>query len=151
MATTTLLCTDGSDQAIHALAEGLAVLAPADRTVVVTVVDPPDTSLVTGDSGFGAGVMTPQELETEVAEHIREAHEHLQRTVEQLGLVGAETMVIEGEPAHALHDLAVSLPASVVVIGTHGRGGLGRAVLGSTSDHLVRHSTCPVVVTRLHH
>jgi nucleotide-binding universal stress UspA family protein len=149
MATTMLLCTDGSDPAIHALAQGLAVLAPADRTVVVTVVEPADQSLVTGVSGFGGGVMSPEEFETDMAEHLREAHEHLRHTVEQLGLAGAETMVVEGDPAHALQELAASLPASVVVIGTHGRGGISRAVLGSTSDHLVRHSTCPVVVTRL--
>ena len=38
------------------------------------------------------------------------------------------------------------LPASVVVLGTHGRSGLRRAVIGSTSDHVVRHAVCPVLV-----
>jgi nucleotide-binding universal stress UspA family protein len=34
----------------------------------------------------------------------------------------------------------------VVVLGTHGRSGLRRAVMGSTSDHVVRHAVCPVLV-----
>ena len=42
--------------------------------------------------------------------------------------------------------VAEELPASVVVLGTHGRSGLRRAVMGSTSDHVVRHAACPVLV-----
>jgi nucleotide-binding universal stress UspA family protein len=55
--------------------------------------------------------------------------------------------VLAGSPGPALCELATSLPASVIVIGTRGQGGLRRAVLGSVSDHVVRNSPCPVVVT----
>ena len=57
--TTTILCTDGSELANLALAAGLPLLAPADRTMLVTVVEPLDASLVTGVSGFGTGVISP--------------------------------------------------------------------------------------------
>ena len=51
-----------------------------------------------------------------------------------------------GEAGHEICRLVDWLPADVVVIGTHGRGGIKRAVMGSTSDHVVRHASCPVLV-----
>ena len=143
-----LLCTDGSQLATHALAAGLRVLAPAARTVVVTVIEPPDVSLVTGDSGFGAGVMSPVEYDHEVTAHHLAAEQVLRDTVSALGLDGAETRTLEGDPGHALCEAAAELPATVIVTGSHGRGGIKRALLGSVSDHLVRHAHCPVLVTR---
>ena len=56
-------------------------------------------------------------------------------------------MILTGAPGPAVCDLATSLPASVVVMGTRGRGGLRRTVLGSVSDHVVRNAPCPVVTT----
>ena len=57
-----------------------------------------------------------------------------------------ELMAVVGEPGAAICDLAEQLPASVVVIGTSGRSGLRRAVMGSTSDHVIRHAPSPVLV-----
>ena len=54
-------------------------------------------------------------------------------------------MIVEGAPGPALCELAESVDASAIVIGTRGRGGLRRAVLGSVSDHVVRNAPCPVV------
>jgi nucleotide-binding universal stress UspA family protein len=36
----------------------------------------------------------------------------------------------------------------LIVMGTHGRGGIARAMLGSVADYLVRHAECPVVTMR---
>ena len=70
----------------------------------------------------------------------------LDDTVAALELEDAEMMSIIGAPGPAIVELAASLPASVVVIGTSGRGGFRRAMVGSTSDHVVRHAECPVLV-----
>jgi len=43
--------------------------------------------------------------------------------------------------------LAEQLPARALVMGSRGRGGLKRALLGSVSDYVVRNSPCPVVIT----
>jgi nucleotide-binding universal stress UspA family protein len=42
------------------------------------------------------------------------------------------------------------LGARAVVLGTRGRGGIARALLGSVSDYVVRNAPCPVVVTGSH-
>ena len=54
--------------------------------------------------------------------------------------------MLVGDAGHEICQLAESLPAGVVVLGTHGRSGIKRAIMGSTSDHVVRHCPCPVLV-----
>lgn len=53
-----------------------------------------------------------------------------------------------GDAATELAQLAADLDADLVVVGTHGRRGLGRAVLGSVAERTVRLARCPVLVAR---
>lgn len=148
MTSTILLCTDGSELSERALVAGLHVLAPGARVVVATAIEPFDASMVSGISGFGGGMVTAEQYDERRQVELDAARATLERTVAALGLDGsAETTVVEGDPASALCDLAESLPATVMVAGTHGRGGLKRAMLGSVSDHLVRNAPCPIVIT----
>lgn len=140
-----LLCTDGSELAMSAMRQGLDLLAPPDRMVIVSVASPIDPTLVTG-TGFAGGVMTYDEKNDLVDVQHAAAQTHLDEAVAELGLSGAETMVLSGDAGHEICRVAESLPASVVVLGTHGRSGIKRAIMGSTSDHVVRHCPCPVLV-----
>ena len=142
---TVLLCTDGSELALDAIREGLALLAPAQRTVLLSVAAAVDPTLVTG-TGFAGGVMSFDEKNDLIEVQRESAQRILDETVAALGLVDAETIVKFGDAGHTICDVAAELPASVVVLGTHGRSGLRRAVIGSTSDHVVRHAVCPVLV-----
>ncbi len=144
-ASTVLLCTDGSDLSVSAIRQGLDLLAPAARTVVVSVASAIDPSLVTG-TGFAGGVMTYDEKDDLIDAQRATAEQHIADVVAELELSGAETMVLLGDAGHEICELAASLPASVVVLGTHGRSGIKRAIMGSTSDHVVRHCPCPVLV-----
>ena len=92
--------------------------------------------------------MTPEEAAQDDAEVRGAAQAVLDETAQTLGL-DAETMIVEGTPGPAICDLAAALPASVVVIGTHGRSGIRRAVLGSVSDHVVRNAPCPVLTAAM--
>ncbi len=53
-----------------------------------------------------------------------------------------------GSPGYELLHLEDEYPGGIIVMSTRGRSGLGRMVLGSVADHLVRHSTMPVVLIR---
>jgi nucleotide-binding universal stress UspA family protein len=53
--------------------------------------------------------------------------------------------VLEGHPARALVDHALSLPADLIVMGTHGRRGFERYLLGSVTERIVRRAPCPVL------
>ena len=146
MATTVLLCADGSELATSAIAAGIELLRPADRVVIAIAVEGVDPMLVTG-TGMAGGVMSPQESEAETARREADARALLEAVRTELALPDAELMVVDGSPGTGLCELAASLPASVIVMGTRGRGGLRRAVLGSVSDHVVRNAPCPVVTT----
>jgi len=54
--------------------------------------------------------------------------------------------VVQGQAAAAL--VEASAGADVLVVGTRGRGGFERLLLGSTADQCVRYAACPVVVVR---
>lgn len=148
MPDTIICCTDGSELAVRALAAGLAVVRPSegDRVIVATVVEPVDPSLVTG-SGMAGGVMTPDALDQMADAQRAEGQQHVDDTVAGLDLASAETQVLLGTPGPALCELATAVSAHAVVIGSRGRGGIKRALLGSVSDHVVRHAPCPVVIT----
>ena len=140
-----VLCTDGSDLAHEALRLGLALLADPGDVVITTVIEHSDPSLVTG-TGFAGGTMTPSELVDLDQGRQDTALALLEGTAEFLGLPGAELRVLDGRPGPAVCDLAEELEARAIVIGTRGRGGFKRALLGSVSDHIVRSAPCPVIV-----
>ena len=57
----------------------------------------------------------------------------------------AEQIVREGSADKQIIAAAQEIGAELIVIGTHGRGGLGRFLIGSVAEAVVRHATCPVL------
>jgi nucleotide-binding universal stress UspA family protein len=53
-----------------------------------------------------------------------------------------------GTPATEIVRTATEWPADLVVIGSHGRRGLSRALLGSVAEAVMRHALCPVLIAR---
>jgi len=60
--------------------------------------------------------------------------------------VSCEGEAVEGQPADVLLDQARN--ASLIVVGNRGHGGFASLLLGSTSQQVVHHATCPVLVVR---
>jgi nucleotide-binding universal stress UspA family protein len=139
--------TDGSELSIEALRAGLAVLRPDEDVLLVTVVDYSDPTLVAG-TGMAGGVMTESEFQELEEARRSEAEALLGDVASALGLTAAETLAVRGDAGRALCDLATERGARAIVLGTRGRGGVKRALLGSVSDFVVRHAPCPVVITR---
>jgi nucleotide-binding universal stress UspA family protein len=57
-------------------------------------------------------------------------------------------LVWEGEPGESIVSAAEAERPDMVIVGSHGRGPVGRFLLGSVSEHVVRHAPCPVLVVR---
>lgn len=53
-----------------------------------------------------------------------------------------------GDPAAEIVKVARRWPADVIVMGTHGREGISRALQGSVAETVMRHAPCPVLVVR---
>lgn len=134
-----LIALDESPLAAHAVEVGLE-LARALRAeaALVYVVDPrlayvPD------------GGITPAD---ELAALAREGQAFLTNTVRRFGDPAPWEFLREGKPAEEILSTAHEWSADLIVIGTHGRGGISRVVMGSTADAVVRHAPCPVMIVR---
>jgi nucleotide-binding universal stress UspA family protein len=64
--------------------------------------------------------------------------------------VPARTIVTTGSAAHSILELAEKLPASLIVMGTHGASGFERLMLGSVTEKVLRKASCPVLVVPRH-
>lgn len=65
-----------------------------------------------------------------------------------LGRLNPRTEVRVGDAGEEIVEAAADLNADLVVIGTHGRGGLKHLLLGSVAEHVVRKAPCPVLTIR---
>lgn len=84
------------------------------------------------------------------AGRLRDAAE--QKLSEAVAAVAApptiETAIAEGRPSVEIVAYAAEHAIDLIVMGTHGRGTLGRAFLGSVADNVIRQAACPVMVVR---
>lgn len=62
--------------------------------------------------------------------------------------VSARSLLVEGQPAHEILEVAQREGAGLIVMTSHGRSGLGRWLLGSVSEKVMRHAHVPVLVVR---
>lgn len=136
-----LVPTDGSEQrAVVEQAMDLAELA--DATVhALYVVDERALDYQPSESGREETRDARREEGEEATRHVAEAGED--RGVEVV------TAIEEGRPAQAIVDYADDEDADVVVMGTHGRSGVDRYVLGSVTEQVVRTSEVPVLTVNL--
>jgi nucleotide-binding universal stress UspA family protein len=140
-----MLATDGSPEAEKAATMAIE-LAKELRTelVVVTVWDLQVT-------GYGPMGFTPAPVGGELAwlgedEAQRVAAEAASRAEE----AGVETSirVLRGFPVEMILKTTKSFEPQILVMGSHGRGALKRALLGSVSTGVLHHAACPVLIVR---
>jgi nucleotide-binding universal stress UspA family protein len=79
----------------------------------------------------------------------REALRDVQNRIEAADLkFPVEAHLKRGEPAETILDAAREYQADLVVMGSHGRTGLGRLLLGSVAEQVLRGATCPVLTVK---
>jgi nucleotide-binding universal stress UspA family protein len=77
--------------------------------------------------------------------------DRLERVAERVrgeGVADVDSVVLHGDPAAAIVDLTYDYPDALVAMTTHGRSGVGRWLMGSVTDRVVRHAAGPVMVLR---
>ncbi len=92
------------------------------------------------------GVYGPETLKAFPAEAQTVVHKALARAAGLHPAVPCEGKLLQGPPADVL--LEEARGAALIVVGSHGRGGFAGFLLGSVSQQVVRHASCPVVVVR---
>jgi nucleotide-binding universal stress UspA family protein len=108
------------------------------RLVVCHVVAPPVATL--------GGMQSVPPLPEEYGR--REAEEELYRLHAPGGDVRVERRLRQGDAAAEILFLAEEIPCDVIVLGTYGRTGVGRLLLGSVAEHVLRKAPCPVLTVK---
>jgi nucleotide-binding universal stress UspA family protein len=88
---------------------------------------------------------------TQYEEHEREAQHILEAEVERIdgsGATVAQAHLRMGRADEEIVELAQSIDAGLIVVGSRGQGRLRRALVGSVSESVVRHAHCPVTIVR---
>jgi|SRR5579884_3144854 nucleotide-binding universal stress UspA family protein len=62
--------------------------------------------------------------------------------------IRVERQVVEGAPAEEILSAAQTMKADLIVMGTHGRTGLSRLLMGSVAEQVLRKAPCPVLTVR---
>jgi len=141
-----LIATDGSQISLSAAQRGCELLASVDEATLLTVVTEgaPDEDA----GGIEGPVLTPEEQDALWNQEQAEARAELARTSAVLHGARVHEIIETGDAADAICQTAKQLGVDVIIVGSHGRTGLGRLFLGSVSEHVVRHAPCPVLVVR---
>jgi nucleotide-binding universal stress UspA family protein len=134
-----ILCpVDFSDFSRHALDSAVAIARQEHAEVTALYVIPP---LQTTYPALGLGAYVPY---VHTVDDLREFQKTLERFVAAVdypvAAVSVEAVVVD-----EILKRAAELPADLIVMGTHGRGGFDRLVLGSVAERVLVKATCPVL------
>jgi nucleotide-binding universal stress UspA family protein len=143
MAHRVLVGVDYTEQGALALERALTLSAGGELHVVHVV-----ESVLTASPAMGNVYPAPVSLNDAAANLGRHLDGELARLAKTPVPARVVSHVAVGRPADVLIQLASDLQADFIVIGTHGRHGIARLIMGSTAERVVRWAPCPVVVER---
>jgi nucleotide-binding universal stress UspA family protein len=140
-----LLAIDGSDSSKAAMQSVIARPWPPGSSVkVLHVVEPPSLLMGREMGGYDPEFeMVWKALREQAKDLVEKAAEKLREAKFKVS-----TELVEGDPKSQILDAAKEWRADMIVLGSHGRTGLGRFLMGSVSQDVVRHAHCSVEVFR---
>ena len=147
MAKHILVPTDGSEQADRAFEFAVETFPDAELTVLY-VLDPPEAGYLTGRE---RGTQDP---DSTFRKRVAEATAFLDEYVEQGETAGvsvtADHAIADerGQESRSIVRYAEDADVDLVVMGSHGRSGVSRVLLGSVAERVVRRASVPVTVVR---
>ena len=134
-----LLATDLSEASFSATEQAFELASRLGAALlVVSVIDP--GSLLMPGGRFRARV-----------DQVREGREQEAQALVERGRqegVDVSFLIWTGDPGDQIVAAAEAERVDMVLVGSHGRGAVGRLFLGSVSEHVVRNAPCPVLVVR---
>ncbi len=151
-----LLAVDGSEasQAAIDVLKGMS-WTPDSRARVISVAErvcpppPPAAGLVLGNVYADAASTSITEVQKSqqrrAADTAEAAASEIRRATPDLPV---EAIGLSGDPRNVIIDQASDWNADLIVLGSHGRAGLRRWLLGSVAEYVVRHAPCSVQVAR---
>jgi nucleotide-binding universal stress UspA family protein len=134
-----LLATDGSEFSEEATKAVISQCRPQGTEVrVLNVVDLP----------LLIPTLYAAEYRVESLKNGEDLVRHAQQSLKKAGYK-VETAVEEGDPKSKIVEDAARWHADLIILGSHGRRGMERFLIGSVSDAVARHAPCSVQVVRI--
>ncbi len=141
---TFLVATDFSEHAERALAYAVELAAQLDGTIhLVHVVALP--SVAVPEVGYANGMM----MESMTADAQKELDRIVALHRDRVSMAPPRLEI--GDPRDVIDRVAGAISADLIVMGTHGRRGIRRVLLGSVAESVVRTAPCPVLTIRPKH
>lgn len=142
-----LFPTDFSECSLFALETALSQHWPDKTEFQILYVAEPVYVSCAISSGFAQPLIDSQ------IEHVEWSKEMMKKTVSKTkskikGDIEVTGFVEEGNPAGTIIDKAKSWDADLIVVGSHGRSGLDRFLMGSVAEKVVAHAPCSVAVVK---
>lgn len=138
---TILVPTDFSDRADEALDYALKLAKQVDARVHIIHAYLLPTAAWEGDWAPPPDMINDLEGKTRVKLNVV-------ATKAQKTLPTTTSTLYNGDPRDVVLKAAADLRADLIVMGSHGRRGIARALLGSVTEHVLRRATCPVLAIR---
>lgn len=146
---TLLIAVDGSDLGDKALAAGIALArANGAKITILTATDPVSTGI--GSGGFGtidAGHIIAR-LEENYTTQAKKLLDASRARVEAEGIAVETLHAARQRPADAILATAQTAGIDTIVMGSHGRRGLGRLLLGSQAAEVLARAEIPVLIVK---
>ena len=143
---------DGSRLSAQAIPYATEIGKRFDSEVVlVRVLPPPGPTTIPVDINTGnIGEIISQDMQTKDVDNPSNAKRYLMNWTQSLKTQGVKTsyQVTIGTPAKSIMEMAQAQQASLIVMMSHGRGWVKRAIMGSVADEILSHSSVPVLIIR---
>ena len=136
-----LVPTDGSDYSMRAAELGISLskLLGAEITIIYVI----DTVALDQMAKVGERDSVENELKEDGERYLR----YVRSLAEKEGLKTA-TLLLRGNPFEQIVRLSKSLGINLIVMGTIGRRGTDRIMIGSVAERVIEYAPCPVLVVR---
>ncbi|MGI9456798.1 MAG: universal stress protein [Aeoliella sp.] len=135
-----LYATDFSPNSLPALRYASTLAAEANAELYIVHVS---EALPTADNPSPLLLSPPAIIEAELS-----AQKNLEEVKPANGGVRCIRRVLHGDPANEIIQFADENDVELIVIGTHGRSGLLKLLMGSVAEAVVRDASCPVIVVK---
>ncbi len=136
-----LLATDFSSEAQNALQSAVSLAKRYDSTIFLTHVLPTEGSI---------GAVKALPALADAARRNAEQNMAKLENMEDVRLIPHEVILRSGDLWDVISQVVSYKKADLIVMGTHGHGGIKKLFLGSTAERVIRHATCPVLTVGPH-
>ena len=126
-----------------------------DKTKTLALALPAKVCLlhvIEGDPDFPDDEPDSQDSSDQGPQEFPQEHKDLQKEVDELRASGIDTegILTQGSIVDVILQKSKQLEIDIIIVGTHGHGGVHHMIYGSVSEGVLRNSSCPILVIPTH-